>query len=48
MISPLLCILPRPLRDRLYAFVAHNRLRFFGKRATCCVPDAGDEDRFPG
>ena len=41
-------ILPRPLRDRLYAFVARNRLRFFGKRATCYVPNAGDEDRFLG
>ena len=41
-------ILPRPVRDRLYAFVARNRLRFFGKRATCYVPNAGDEDRFLG
>ena len=41
-------ILPRPVRDRLYAFVARNRLRFFGRRATCYVPNAGDEDRFLG
>src|SRR5258708_2595383 len=41
-------ILPRPVRDRLYAFVARNRLRFFGRRATCSVPRAGDEDRFLG
>ena len=41
-------IRPRPLRDRLYAFVARNRLRFFGKRPTCYVPNAGDEDRFLG
>ena len=34
-------ILPRPFRARLYAFVARNRLRFFGQRATCSVPNAG-------
>ena len=41
-------ILPQPVRDRLYAFVARNRLRFFGRRATCNVPNAGDADRFLG
>jgi predicted DCC family thiol-disulfide oxidoreductase YuxK len=40
--------LPHPLRDRLYAFVARNRLRFFGKRETCYIPKANDEDRFLG
>lgn len=39
-------ILPRPLRDRLYAFVARNRLRFFGRRATCYVPQPDDQGRF--
>ena len=41
-------ILPRPVRDRLYAFVARNRLRFFGKRETCYAPKACDQDRFLG
>jgi predicted DCC family thiol-disulfide oxidoreductase YuxK len=41
-------ILPRRLRDRLYSFLARNRLRVFGKRGTCYVPQAGDEDRFLG
>ena len=41
-------ILPMSWRDRLYAFVARNRLRMFGKRDTCYVPRAGDEDRFLG
>jgi predicted DCC family thiol-disulfide oxidoreductase YuxK len=36
------------VRDRLYAFVARNRLGFFGRRATCYVPNAADEDRFLG
>ncbi len=32
-------ILPLPIRDRLYEFVARNRLRIFGKRETCYLPD---------
>lgn len=29
---------PRPIRDRIYSFVARNRYRWFGKRATCKLP----------
>ncbi len=29
---------PRPIRDRVYSFVASNRYRWFGKRATCKLP----------
>ena len=39
-------VLPRPLRDAVYGVVARNRLRWFGTRAQCFVPDAGDRDRF--
>jgi predicted DCC family thiol-disulfide oxidoreductase YuxK len=39
-------ILPRPVRDRCYEFIARNRLRFFGKRATCYVPSASERARF--
>ena len=39
-------ILPRLLRDRLYAFVARNRLRVFGRRATRYLPGPADEGRF--
>ena len=39
-------ILPRAVRDRLYEFIARNRLRFFGKRASCYVPAPHYEDRF--
>ena len=31
-------ILPRAWRDWLYDTVARNRLRWFGKRATCYLP----------
>jgi predicted DCC family thiol-disulfide oxidoreductase YuxK len=41
-------ILPLPWRDRLYEFIARNRLRFFGKRATCYLPDPRQQDRFLG
>ena len=29
---------PRPIRDRVYSFVASNRYRWFGKRSTCKLP----------
>ena len=39
-------IVPYPLRDLLYAFVAKNRYRWFGKRATCWVPTPALRARF--
>ena len=39
-------ILPITWRDRLYEFIARNRLRFFGKRETCYMPDPRYRDRF--
>ncbi|MDB5380332.1 MAG: hypothetical protein JWR00_4778 [Rubritepida sp.] len=39
-------ILPRGLRDRLYDLVARNRLRWFGSRDVCFLPDPGQADRF--
>jgi len=32
-------ILPRPLRDLVYKFVATNRYRVFGKYETCMLPE---------
>ena len=29
---------PKPIRDRVYSFVARNRYRWFGKRSTCKLP----------
>lgn len=31
-------VVPRPLRDLVYRFVARNRYRWFGKTETCRVP----------
>ena len=37
---------PLRIRDRLYEFIARNRIRFFGRRNTCFVPAADDKSRF--
>ncbi|HTE82223.1 MAG TPA: DCC1-like thiol-disulfide oxidoreductase family protein [Reyranella sp.] len=39
-------VLPLPVRDWLYEIVARNRLRWFGTRATCFLPDQSEADRF--
>lgn len=39
-------VIPAPLRDIIYRWIARNRIRFFGKRETCYVPSADDRDRF--
>ena len=38
--------IPRPLRDRLYRWVARNRYRLLGKRRVCMVPDVKVRSRF--
>ena len=39
-------LLPARLRDALYDRIARNRLRLFGRRATCYLAEPGYEDRF--
>jgi predicted DCC family thiol-disulfide oxidoreductase YuxK len=39
-------VLPRPVRDWLYEIVARNRLRWFGRRESCYLPDPSEADRF--
>lgn len=39
-------LLPQFMRDRLYEIVARNRLRWFGVRRTCYVPDPAQADQF--
>lgn len=36
-------LIPKPVRDKLYKWVARNRYRWFGKRDVCMLP--GDEFR---
>ena len=39
-------IFPRPLRDWVYAIIANNRYRFFGRTESCQLPSEGWQDRF--
>jgi predicted DCC family thiol-disulfide oxidoreductase YuxK len=39
-------VVPRALRDRFYAWVARNRLEWFGRRESCYRPDPRHADRF--
>jgi predicted DCC family thiol-disulfide oxidoreductase YuxK len=44
-LTRVLRFVPMATRDRIYAFIARNRLRLFGKRETCYVPGAQFLDR---
>ena len=39
-------VVPRPIRDLVYAWVARNRYRWFGKRDVCMVPTPDLRARF--
>lgn len=39
-------VVPRPLRDVVYRFVARNRYRVFGKYDTCMLPQPNQRSRF--
>lgn len=39
-------VIPRPVRDTLYTFIARRRYRFFGKRDVCWVPTPALASRF--
>lgn len=39
-------IVPAPVRDAVYGWVAANRYRWFGKRESCRVPTAQERERF--
>lgn len=39
-------LVPAPLRDRLYRWVARNRYRFFGRSDTCAMPPGDYAQRF--
>lgn len=42
----ILIIIPRPLRDGVYRFIARNRYRWFGKATTCMLPRPEIRHRF--
>jgi predicted DCC family thiol-disulfide oxidoreductase YuxK len=39
-------VIPRPLRDAVYDYVASRRYRWMGKSATCRVPTPAERERF--
>jgi predicted DCC family thiol-disulfide oxidoreductase YuxK len=39
-------VIPRPLRDAAYSFVARNRYRWFGRSELCLLPDPSLRARF--
>jgi len=39
-------IIPRPIRDVVYDWIARNRYRWMGKTQTCRVPTPADHQRF--
>jgi predicted DCC family thiol-disulfide oxidoreductase YuxK len=47
-LAGVLRIVPRTWRDRIYAWVARNRFRVLGRRATCYMSDPRHDDRFLG
>jgi predicted DCC family thiol-disulfide oxidoreductase YuxK len=39
-------IIPKPVRDWIYDFVARNRYKWFGKREHCLIPSEDLRERF--
>lgn len=39
-------LVPRPIRDLIYKWIADNRYHWFGKKKACPLPDSADVDRF--
>ena len=39
-------IIPKPLRDKVYDWIAKNRYRWFGKKDVCMLPSEKDRARF--
>ena len=44
----LCALVPAPIRDVIYDFVARHRYRWMGRSATCRVPTQGERGRFVG
>jgi predicted DCC family thiol-disulfide oxidoreductase YuxK len=39
-------LVPKPVRDAVYDWIARNRIRWFGERETCRVPTPSEAARF--
>jgi predicted DCC family thiol-disulfide oxidoreductase YuxK len=38
--------IPKPVRDRLYKWIAKNRYKWFGRDESCMLPSKENQDRF--
>jgi predicted DCC family thiol-disulfide oxidoreductase YuxK len=45
-LANVIALIPRPLRDAAYRWLARNRYRWFGKHAACSLPSAEHRQRF--
>lgn len=43
-----LVVVPRPVRDLVYTWVARNRHRWFGRGEACSLPQTRQDDDIPG
>ncbi|QFT88762.1 hypothetical protein FIU87_08905 [Bacillus sp. THAF10] len=41
-----LILIPKPLRDMVYSFIANNRYKWFGKSESCMLPSPELKNRF--
>jgi len=39
-------LIPKPIRDKFYQFIAKKRYLYFGKRSTCLLPTPENKKRF--
>ncbi|MGR3764621.1 thiol-disulfide oxidoreductase DCC family protein [Rossellomorea sp. NS-SX7] len=39
-------MIPKPLRDLLYRWIAANRYKWFGRNDSCMIPSKENKDRF--
>jgi len=45
-LAALLRIIPRPVRDWVYDWVARKRFQWYGRRDACRIPTAEEQERF--
>ncbi|OAT83831.1 thiol-disulfide oxidoreductase [Bacillus sp. MKU004] len=38
--------IPKPIRDKVYKWIAANRYKWFGRKESCMLPSKEDRDRF--
>ena len=45
-LSGILKLIPKPILDEMYQYIAKKRYRYFGKRTSCFFPDPENQKRF--